>query len=344
MKRLISRAKLANMLGEIRMAREARQSANFLTLLDRMLNACALSKQWALGDQAVAESHSAWSSGLFAADDLFLLIRHVSNYYMAASNHEAVITLYLQAVDEFADFGAFQSAYRLLHDAELFANEHCDVHNNLRVRDRLAEICITEGDLDYAAKVLRSLRKLRRRFGLETPIVLEMNYGNLQLRKGHYGPALKTFMRGLDPKQPKFVRRPSLLNSSICLRELGDYDKAEQYLAGARALTDETTEPSQLIELDLVEAKTCISTGKSAKVAECLRNAVRLIDDSLASASRLHYRRGIRERYRSRIAHLLYGLPQSGETPSILPLIAFLKGNSSSDWLALLDWRDSLPV
>ena len=344
MRRSISRAKLAGMLGELVRAREQRQSSQFLTLLDRMLNACASSKQWGLGDKAVAEAHSAWSGGLFAADDLLLLIRHVSNYYIAASNHEAVIDLYLQAVDRFADFHAFQSAYRLLNDAEIYANEHCDVHDNLRVKDRVVEICIAEGDLDYATKVLRSLRKHRRRFGLETPIVLEMNYGNLQLGKGHYGPALKTFKRGLDPKQPTFVRLPCLLNGSICLRELGDYVKAEQYLARARALTDEATEPSQLIELDLVEAKTCIALGKSTKAAEYLRNAVRLIDGLLASASRLHYRRGIRERYRSRIAHLLYGLPQNGETQSILPLIAFLKGNSSSDWLALLDWRASLPM
>ena len=218
------------------------------------------------------------------------------------------------------------------------------MRDNLRVRDRIAEICITEGDLEYAAKVLLSLRKLRRRFGLKTPIVLEMNYGNLQVRQAHYGPALKTFRRGLDPKQPTFVRLPCLMNSSICLRELGDCTKAEQYLARARALIDETTEPSQLIELDLVEAKTCIATSKSPRAGECLRNAVRLIDSLLASAGRLHYRRGIRERYRSRIAHLLHGLPQSGETQSILHLIAFLKGNSSSDWLALLDWRDTLPT
>jgi tetratricopeptide (TPR) repeat protein len=330
------------MLGELGTLREVRQASQFLTLLDRMLNACATSKQWALGESAVEESHNAWSSGLFAADDLFLLIRHVSNYYMAASNHEAVISLYLQAVDHFADFDAFQPAYRLLHDAEIYAAEHCDVHGNLRVKDRAAEICITEGDLDYATKVLRSLRKVRRRFGLETPIGLEMNYGNLQMRKEHYEPALKTFRRGLDSKHPAYLRLPCLLNSSICLRELGDFTKAEQCLAGARALCDETTETSHLVELDLVEAKTCIAMGQSARAADCLRNAVQHIDTLLVSAGRLHYRRGIRERYRSRIVHLLHGLPPLGETQSILSLIAFIKGNSSSDWLALLDWRSSL--
>ena len=98
------------MFGELGSLREERQASQFLTLLDRMLNACASSKQWTLGENAVEESHNGWSSGLFAADDLFLLIRHVSNYYMAASNHEAVISLYLQAVDHFADFDAFQPA------------------------------------------------------------------------------------------------------------------------------------------------------------------------------------------------------------------------------------------
>lgn len=344
MKRLNSKATLSKMLGELPTLQEERLASQFLTLLDRVLNASASSKQWALGEKAVEQSRSAWSSGLFTADDLFLLIRHVSNYYMTAANHDAVISLYLQAVDHFADFDAFQPAYRLLHDAEIYAAEHCDVHNNLRVKDRCAEICITEGDLDYATKILRSLRKLRRRFGLETPIGLEMNYGNLQLRKEHYGPALKTLRRGLDSKHPAYLRLPCLLNSSICLRELGDFTKAEQCLAGARALCDETTETSQLVELDLVEAKTCIAVGQSMRAADCLRNAVQLIDTLLLSAGRLHYRRGIRERYRSRVVHLLYGLPQRGETQSILSLIAFIKGNSSSDWLALLDWRTSLPT
>lgn len=344
MKRLLTRAKLAGMLRELQKAREDRQASQFLTLLDRMLNACASSKQWRLGETAITESHSAWSEGLFADDDLFLLIRHVSNYYKAALNHKAVIDLYLQAVDHFADFHAFQSAYRLLNDAELYANEFCEVNDNLRVKDRVAEICITEGDLDYAAKVLRKLRKLRRRLGLEPPMILELNYGNLQLRKGHYEPALRTFKPGLEQKQPTFIRLPAFLNSSICLRELGDTSKAREYLASARSLIDETTDLSQLIELELVEAKTCISMEYSMEAAECLRDAVHLIDGLLASAGRLHYRRGIRERYRSRVAHLLQGLPKTGQSQSILPIIAFLKGNSSSDWLALLDWRSSLPI
>jgi tetratricopeptide (TPR) repeat protein len=206
MKRINSKVKLTVMLAELRKARETLQSSQFLTTLDRILNASALSKKWKIGDQAVQESHEAWESGLFANDDLFLLIRHVSNYYLAASNHEAVITLYLQAADRFADFEAFQSAYRILNDADEYAKEYCGIHDNLRVRDRFAEICITEGDLEYAAKVIRSLKKLRRRFQLETPIGLEVNYGNLQFRKGLYGPALKSFDRGLDPKQPAYLR------------------------------------------------------------------------------------------------------------------------------------------
>ena len=342
MKQSNSKVNLPAMLAELRKARETQQSSQFLTALDRILNASALSKSWDVGDKAVQESHEAWESGLLANDDLFLLIRHVSNYYLAASNHEAVISLYLQAADRFADFEAFQSAYRILSDAEEYANEHCGIHDNLRVKDRFAEICITEGDLNYAAKVIRSLKKLRRRFQLETPIGLEINYGNLQLRKTHYGPALKSFKRGLDPKQPSDLRLVCLMNSSICLRELEKYAQAEKYLGHARALIDESTDSSHLIELDLVEAKTCVAMAKFTKAAECLHNAVGLIDRLIASAGRLHYRRGIRQRYRTRVAHILQELPRSGNTETVLPIIAFLKGNSSSDWLALLDWRASL--
>ena len=149
---------LNNFLADLRTARQERNSTQFVSSLDRILNASSASGQWDLGDKAVDESREAWSSGLFAADELFLLIHHVSNYYKAALNHGAVIDLYLQAVDHFADFDAFQSAYRLLHEAELYAGEHCDVRDNLRVKDRCVEICITEGDLDYATKIFRNLR------------------------------------------------------------------------------------------------------------------------------------------------------------------------------------------
>src|SRR5471030_687512 len=109
------------------------------------------------------------------------------------------------------------------------------------------------------------------------------------------------------------------MNSSICLRELGRFDQAEEYMESARALIDESTDPIHLIELDLVEAKTCAAMTKFAKASECLQNAVGLIDRLVASVGRLHYRRGIRKRYRSRVAHILQELPRTGKTETILP-------------------------
>jgi hypothetical protein len=126
------------------------------------------------------------------------------------------------------------------------------------------------------------------------------------------------------------------------LRELGHLNEARLCLSEARTLVAPDTEQGQLIELDLIEAKTAVAAAEYNSAVRCLRSAVVHIDAMLTEAGRLHYRRGVREMYRQRIISMLCSLPEEGNSGNILPLIAFGKANSFSDWLALLGWSDGV--
>jgi tetratricopeptide (TPR) repeat protein len=336
MKRLASR----NALSSLKSFRKARQSTEFLSLFDRILNACAEYGRWGLGQEAVNEGIAAWNDGLFATDELFLLLCHTSAYHKAEGEHDKVADLYIQAANRFADFNAFQSAYRILADAEEYAREFCPIETVLRVLENCATISLMEGDLAFTEKIFRKIRRTRKVLGLKVPVTLSLNLGNLQLRRGRYSDALSTFAQGKSPDHPRSIRLACFLNSSICLRELGKVQKSQRLLAEARALLDDDTGQQTRIELELVEAKTTCAAGEYMRAIDCLVMAIRLIDADLEGTGRLHYRRGVREQYRDRISHILCALPTTGKSDLILPILSFLKSNSTSDWMALLDWHE----
>jgi hypothetical protein len=118
--------------------------------------------------------------------------------------------------------------------------------------------------------------------------------------------------------------------------------KADKYLDQARSMVDDDTDDRVRIEIELVAAKTSAKREDYSGTVDGLVQAIGLIDESINDAGRLHYRRGVRENYRNRISNILASIPDKGDGKQILPIIAFLKSNSTSDWLSLLDWYDSV--
>ena len=62
----------------------------------------------------------------------------------------------------------------------------------------------------------------------------------------------------------------------------------------------------------------------------------------MLSISRLHYRRGFRERYVLRLGELLCELPERGSAEDVLPLLGFIKSSGFSDWACVLDWCEAM--
>jgi tetratricopeptide (TPR) repeat protein len=269
---------------------------------------------------------------------MFVVLRHVARFHTLAGEHSTAVELYMLAASRFADFNAFQSAYRLLADAEEYAIEHHLALDLLHVRETGASIALFEGDLAFAEKTFSWLSQLRDELGLSQPPELLVNLGSLQMRKGEFAAAASTFKQVTDIASELEIRRVALMNRSACERELGRFNEARLCLSESRTLIDSDTEQDQLIELDLIEAKTAIAAGENERAVHCLQSAVVHIDAMLTEAGRLHYRRGVREMYRQRFIAMLCSLPLRGNSGAILPLIAFCKSNSFSDWMALLDW------
>jgi tetratricopeptide (TPR) repeat protein len=322
--------------------REAGKSAEFLAALSRALNLSRALDLWDEGKRAIAITMAAWRDALFASDEIFVLIRHLSEFHDAAGEYGVVVGLYLQAASYFADFEAYQSAYRLLNDAESYASDHRLPGALLEVRECLASIALFEGDLPYAQKAFAAVKEIRAAAGMPVPSKLLVNMATLEMRHGDFRAALEAFdqvLRQMPDKQTKLV---VLLNSGACVRELGQTEEALSRLAEARALADHETSNEVAIELDLIESKTAACCRDYGLALQRLLDGIGRIEEMLLPVGRLHYRRGVRERYRQRVAALLCELPKSGASTEILKVIAFLKSNSAGDWMALLDWHDQV--
>ncbi|MGA8149763.1 MAG: CHAT domain-containing protein [Terriglobales bacterium] len=337
---MTQKQKIRHAVRSLTKLRKERSAAGFLAELDRLLNICSSLGLWSQGQKAVEEALTAWNEGVFAMDDIFVLLRHLSRFHSLAGQHTTVVDLYLTAASRFADFSAYQSAYRLLVDAEEYAIEHRLPKSLLEARETGASIALFEGDLAFAEKTFSRIRDQRIQLGLGLPAKLLTNLGTLQMRKGEFSSGVDSFRQVIDLDVEAAVKVAALVNCSACLRELDRLDEARVCLDQAKALVDDEMDDSLLIELDLIEAKTASRTGDHSTTMGCLQKVVALLDTALNDLGRLHYRRGLREQYRQRIAAILCTLPQQGATGPILPVMAFLKSNSIADWMALLDWHD----
>jgi len=73
-----------------------------------------------------------------------------------------------------------------------------------------------------------------------------------------------------------------------------------------------------------------------------LQETSKQLDRQLADALRLHYRRGLRERYIVRLEGLLRSLPANGTVVDALLLIVATRSNATGDWMAIMSWAAQL--
>ena len=101
-------------------------------------------------------------------------------------------------------------------------------------------------------------------------------------------------------------------NLSVCLRRCGRLVEAETVLAMAEAaLTGDEQNVEGLLEISLSGAKLAIEQQDAPLLIKRLQDASHHLDRILSDVLRLHHRRGIRERYITRIEGLLRAFPPS---------------------------------
>lgn len=285
--------------------------------------------------------------GNVGADHVPHILKQVIRLHLSAGAPDKAIEVMLVAASLFADFGAFQTAYRTIEDAERLAHEHRLLKELNDVLMMLHSICLTEGDLPYAEKVWESLCDTFQKIDRPIPIQLALNRATalfwnekLEASRGAFEEVLAR------PDIPDAVRAGTLPTLSACLRDLGERELSDAYMYEARELMAlaKAVDPEHPLELELIATKNAIAAKKFAEASACLQRAVSWLDDAVDLVEKLHYRRGIRERYIPRIENLLVALPRTGQAADVFPIVAGTRSNRLSDWLHFLAWTEQLRV
>lgn len=269
------------------------------------------------------------------------LYRHLGKFEKAIEN--LIIAAYL-----FADFGAFQPAYHSLGEAEDLARDNKLLQEYADVVSATYAVCMLEGDHAYAERMWPTLKQKYVELGKPVPTHLAANRATLLFQTGDHVAAREALEEALADIESgdEFdeVRSRILINLSACLRELGEHELSDARMAAARQLlsTFEDVDPEHPLEAELIAAKNAVVKGDLVEAASCLNRAAKSLDAGVGLVEKLHYRRGLRERYVSRVERLLASLATTGRAADVIPVVAATRANRVSDWLYFLEWAEML--
>lgn len=274
-------------------------------------------------------------------DEFLHLLSIITAFYNSIEKYEDSIEVLCEAANHFADVSAFQAAYRALYDAFNINKTFCKNLSILyKIRETQGRIALIEGDLNCAEAEFQACYKICGMTKEEPSFTLRFNMATIRLYKKDFKKARKMFedLRSL----PVNEFTPQIkINLLVCYRELNENDltkkTADEIIADLDVLSG-----NALIEAKIILAKTFFITGDQSKGTEHLKSACLDIQEEIDLYQRLHYRRGIREKYLSKIKDLLTYLPDYSEAAGIPLILAFCKSNSLFDWFSFLEWYDNV--
>lgn len=269
------------------------------------------------------------------------LYRHLGKFEKAIEN--LIVAAYL-----FADFGAFQPAYHSLVEAEDLARDNNLLQQYANVVSAIYSLCLLESDHARAERMWPTLKQKYVELGKPVPTHLAVNHATLLFQTGDNLAAREAFEEALSDIEPgdEFdeVRSRILINLSACLRELGENALSDDRMTEANQLLSklQDVDPELPLETELIAAKNAVVKGDMVEAVSCLNRAVKSLDAGVGLVEKLHYRRGLRERYVPRIEQLLASLAATGRAADVIPIIAATRANRMSDWLHFLEWARTL--
>jgi tetratricopeptide (TPR) repeat protein len=282
------------------------------------------------------------------ADHVPNILYEVVRLYLHLEKFEKAIENLVVAAHLFADFGAFQSAYHSLGEAEDLARDNRLVQEYANVVSALHSVCLLEGDHAHAERIWPTLKQKYVEIGKPVPTYLAINRATLLFQTGDHLAAREAFEEALADMEPGDelgeMRFGILINLSACLRELGERALSDARMDEARGLlaTFEDVDPEHPLEAELIAAKNAVVKDDLVEAASCLNRAAKSLDDGVGLVEKLHYRRGLRERYVSRVERLLANLATTGRAADVIPVISATRANRVSDWLYFLEWAETL--
>ncbi|PYE78464.1 hypothetical protein DFQ15_107114 [Xylophilus ampelinus] len=294
---------------------------------------------------SAAENVSRLLPGNAKADYVPNVLYEVVRLYLHLGDFEKAIQNLITAAHLFADFGAFQPAYQSLNEAQELAREHSLLEPYTKTLGALHSICLLEGDYGYAEQVWPTLVQKYSELGEPVPTHLTLNRATVLFQTGVHYTARTAYEEVLSVMNSDDAMRPMvLMNLSACLRELDEPSHSAERMSEARTLmfSLDEVDPEQRLELELMASRNAIEASNPVEAVACLQRATIDLDAAVALVEKLHYRRGIRDRYVRRMEKQLASLPVAGCAKDVVRVIAATRANRVSDWLYFLEWAKSL--
>lgn len=306
-----------------------------------------IQKDTDLAGLSAAENVRRLLPGNAKADHVPNILYEVVRLYRHLGKVDKAIENLITAAYLFADFGAFQPAYHSLAEAEDLARDNKLLQQYADVVSANHAVCLLEGDHAHAERMWPTLKEKFAERGKPVPAHLAVNRATALFQTGEHLVARDAFEEALIAMElDDEMRSRVLINLSACLRELGEHALSDDRMTEARGLlsTLEDVDPEHSLELELIASKNAAVKGHLVEASACLNRAVKSLDTGVGLVEKLHYRRGLRERYVPRIERLLTNFAATGRAADVVPVIAATRANRVSDWLQFLEWASMLAM
>lgn len=303
---------------------------------------CRKNRHYEAGKSLSQNVFRLFRSGQIPHDEALYFLTQITEFYNALEKHRDAIEALCGAAVYFADASAFQSAYRSLHDAQQIAIGHKMLRSQIHVLETQGMVALIEGDLSCAEDEFQKCFDLYEQIGKAPPFMLKTNAALVKLRKEDFQGARYIYQTLADEYQDANCadeNRQIKINLLVCCRELGDMAATEDLSSQVEHILEQC-DLEHRIEARLILAKTYFHIKKTPQGTGHLRKACIEIQQQIDQYQRLHYRRGVRERYVSRIKCMLASIEASGAADDALYALVLCCSNALLDWLSILDWID----
>lgn len=271
------------------------------------------------------------------------VLSQVASIFDHYGKREEIAKLYIHSAFIYTRHGASQAAYRCAADAEQIARELQSLPLLAECYSAGTAIACEEPDFRWAIGVGEKALAGYKLAKLDAPPHLLSNLGVAHMNLDEFDQATGYFKQALTfNNMPVELESGIRLNLSTCLRRQNDLLQAEAEFAAAESIAELEDEPEYAIEFALSAAKLAIAQADIPMLIQRLHVASKRLDQLLADVLRLHHRRGLRERYITRIEALLRSLPANGPAADALFPIVTTRGNAMADWLAILYWVEQV--
>lgn len=296
-------------------------------------------KMFAAGHSICSNLKNAYN--LFKQDELLEIIKLSVDFYKKYKKNKLAIKNMIEASLIFSNFGSYQSAYRLIADAETLCIENNLEQLHADVIATLGTIAMEEADFSFAEGAYRRAFGYYRKNNKKIPLQHLYNWGTTLIRTNRY-PEAEGIYKMIKSEYPKFQDPRIDLNLAIAYKNQEKFDLALPILRQIEEKIDPMDNSEWVIEFYIILSNVLALNFEYEGSVVYLDKSVFVIEKYLDTVSRFHYRRGIREKYYRRIVDILEIVFPKSSPLKLLNVLVYLKTNSQSDWLSIIEWVEQI--